>query len=67
MYDAKSHELLNTISVGGNPGGIVFSDDGSKAYVASAAESAVYVVDTRTLEVSGKVDVGRGPDGITYR
>ena len=35
--------------------------------MACGAEGVVYVIDTASLEVMGKVKVGSGPDGITYR
>ena len=67
IMDLEDSTLVAAIPVGGSPGGVVFADDGSKAYVACAAEGAVYVIDTASLEVTGKVKVGSGPDGITYR
>ena len=67
LRDIKSDPHLKTIPVGASPGGVVFADDGSKAYVACGAAGAVYVIDTASLEVTDTVMVGSGPDGITYR
>jgi len=52
--------------VGRNPGGILIVPDGSRAYVALAGDNAVAVIDLHTLEVSGKIETGQGPDGLAW-
>jgi YVTN family beta-propeller protein len=40
--------------------------DGSRAFVASTPDNYVSVIDLKTLEVSGKIDVGPEPDGLAW-
>jgi len=40
--------------------------DGSRAYVACSPDDYVAVIDLRTLEVIGRIDAGRGPDGLAW-
>jgi YVTN family beta-propeller protein len=54
------------LDVGNNPGGILIVPDGSRAYVALAGDNAIAVIDLHTLEVSGKIATGQGPDGLAW-
>jgi YVTN family beta-propeller protein len=54
------------LDVGSGPGGILIVPDGSRAYVALAGDNAVAVIDLHTLEVSGKIPTGQGPDGLAW-
>ena len=40
--------------------------DCSRAYVACSPDDQVAVIDLRTLEVIGRIDAGRGPDGLAW-
>ena len=44
--------------------GIVFSSDGKTAFVTINGPDAVIKVDLEKMEVKGRVDSGKGPDGI---
>ncbi len=49
-----------------SPRDIVFNGDGSRAYVAGFGPGRIGVLDGRTAEVLGRVDVGRGPRSLAY-
>ena len=52
--------------LGRSPEGILIVPDGSRAYVAVTGENYVAVVDLTTLEVTGRVTTGQGPDGMAW-
>jgi len=66
IVDVASRKLRKRLSVGKGPEGILVQPDGAKAYVALSGENAVAVIDLKTLEVSGKIATGNGPDGLAW-
>jgi YVTN family beta-propeller protein len=46
--------------------GILVTPDGSRAYVAATNDNYVAVVDLKTLEPSGRISTGNGPDGMDW-
>lgn len=57
---------VKRLPVGRWPGGTVFNEDGSEAYVANNKTNDVSVVDMETLKEVDRYDVGIHPDGIAY-
>ena len=66
IYDAKSHKEIKRLNIGHGAAGILMDADGSRAFVACTADNYVAVVDLKTLEVTGHIDVGGGPDGLAW-
>src|SRR5580704_6204510 len=66
IVDTATRTITKMLDVGNNPGGILIVPDGSRAYVALAGDNAVAVIDLHTLEVSGKIPTGQGPDGLAW-
>lgn len=64
--DAVARKQIKRMPVGRNPEGILIVPDGSRAYVAIAGDNNVAVVDLRTLEVTGRISTGTGPDGMAW-
>ena len=54
------------MKVGQGPEGTLVQPDGAKAYVALSRDNAVAVIDLKTLEVTSKIAVGNGPDGLAW-
>lgn len=50
VIDEESMDLQKEITVGSKPRSIVISKDGAKAYIATAGQSAISVVDLNSLE-----------------
>lgn len=64
VFDAVSRAELKRIDAGGGVGGMVMQPDGARAF--GSSRTGVVVVDLRTLEVVGRIDVGPNPDGVTW-
>jgi len=60
----SSRFVVRHVAVGSNPRGVVFSPDGSRAYVANALDDTVTVIDTADFSVAGVLSLG-GPEEIT--
>ena len=61
---ASADYVAARIPTGRNPKGVVVSPDGRWAWVANRLSDTVTVVDARTLEVVGEIDLG-GPKEVT--
>jgi YVTN family beta-propeller protein len=66
VIDAATRKERKRLNVGRLPEGTLVQPDGSRAYVAIAGDNAVAVIDLKTLEVTGKIAVGNGPDGLAW-
>jgi YVTN family beta-propeller protein len=81
VIDAANRTVLKRIALGGTPVGILITPDGRWAFVASqsdetagpgtdlaAASPSGYVnkIDLTTLETTGRVEPGAGPDGLGW-
>jgi YVTN family beta-propeller protein len=66
IYDAVSHKELKRINTGRGAAGILVDPDGSRAFIGCTADNYVAVIDLKTLQVSGHIDVGGGPDGLAW-
>jgi YVTN family beta-propeller protein len=40
--------------------------DGTRAFVACSPDNYVSVIDLKSLEVTGHIDVGQEPDGLAW-
>lgn len=50
--------LVKHITTGTTPRGIVCAPDGARAYVASMLDDSITILDLKTLEAAGRVDLG---------
>ncbi|MDE3211751.1 MAG: YncE family protein, partial [Bacteroidota bacterium] len=66
VYDARSRQLIKKINIGTGAAGILVDPNGSRAFVGCTPDNYVAVVNLKTLEVSGRIDVGGGPDGLAW-
>lgn len=66
VIDAPSRKEIKRIKIGSGIAGILVSPDGSKAYVAATPDDYVAVVDLKSLEMTGKISTGKGPDGMDW-
>jgi YVTN family beta-propeller protein len=64
VLDAATRKELRRMKLESVPMGIVFSADGKTAFVTIVGPDAVIKVDLEKMEVKGRVDSGKGPDGI---
>ena len=54
------------IPVGSGAAGIQIQPDGARAFVACSPDNYVAVVDLRLMQVVGRIDAGRNPDGLAW-
>jgi len=61
-----SRKELKRIKVGEGAAGILMQPDGSRAYLACSPDGYVAVIDLHSLEVVGRIEAGREPDGLAW-
>ena len=66
VLDTSSRKEIKRIKMGRTPEGILMAKDGSRAYVAEAGENRIAIVDLKTMEVTGHLTTGDGPDGMAW-
>jgi len=65
IYDAGTHQQLKRLNIGRGGAGILMDTDGSRAFIGCTPDNYVAVIDLRTLEVAGHINLG-GPDGLAW-
>jgi YVTN family beta-propeller protein len=66
ILDAGSRKEIKRIKLGRGAAGILIQPDGTRAFVACSPENYIAIVDLKTLEVTGRLDVGEEPDGMAW-
>jgi YVTN family beta-propeller protein len=66
IIDAKNRAEQKRVKIGHGAAGIQMQPDGARAYVACTPDNYVAVIDLKSLEVSGHIDAGLGPDGLAW-
>ncbi|HKW03239.1 MAG TPA: YncE family protein [Vicinamibacterales bacterium] len=65
VIDLDKNAVVGTIADTPRVHGVAFTPAG-KAFTSNGGENKASIVDLKTLAVSGKVDIGPGPDAIMY-
>jgi YVTN family beta-propeller protein len=65
VLDAETHGEVKRLAAVHGSGGIEMQPDGARAYVACGRDNQVAVIDLKTLEMVGKVEVA-SPDGLAW-
>lgn len=66
VLDAVSRKEVKRIKLGHGSAGIQMQPDGSRVFVACSPDNYIAVIDLKTLEVTGHLDVGTEPDGLAW-
>jgi YVTN family beta-propeller protein len=66
VIDSATRKTIKRIPVGHGAAGIEMQPDGTRAFVACTPDSYVAVIDLKTLEMTGKIDAGKNPDGMAW-
>jgi len=66
VLDAATHKEIKRIKLGHGAAGIQMQPDGARAFVACSPDNYVAVIDLKSLEVTGHIDVGTEPDGLAW-
>jgi YVTN family beta-propeller protein len=66
ILDASERKERKRLNLGHGAAGILIVPDDSKAYVAVSTDGQIAVVDLKILSVTGKIETGKGPDGMAW-
>ena len=66
IYDAASRKEFKRVRIGHGAAGILMDPEGSRAFISCGPDNYVAVLDLKTLEVTGHIDVGGEPDGLAW-
>ena len=66
FYDVASRKEYKRVKIGHGAAGILVDAEGNRAFVSCGPDNYVAVVDLKTLEVTGHIDVGGEPDGLAW-
>jgi len=66
VVDVPSRKVTKKIPLGRMVEGILMEPGGARAYVAVNGDNYIAVVDLKTLAVTGRIETGRGPDGMAW-
>lgn len=66
IFDAATRREVKRVKVGSGAAGIEMQPDGARAFVACTPDDYVAIVDLKTLEVTGRIDAGKQPDGLAW-
>jgi DNA-binding beta-propeller fold protein YncE len=66
IFDAVSRKEFKRVHIGHGAAGILIDPEGGRAFIACGPDNYVAVLDLKTLEVAGRLDVGGEPDGLAW-
>ncbi|HEY1676219.1 MAG TPA: cytochrome D1 domain-containing protein [Candidatus Sulfotelmatobacter sp.] len=66
VLDAHSRKEIKRIPLGHGAAGIQMQPDGSRVFVACSPDNYIAVIDLKSMEVTGHLDVGPEPDGMAW-
>ena len=65
ILDTAGRKVSKRLNIG-RAAGIQVQPDGARAFVACTPDNSVAIVDLKTLEIAGRLDAGRQPDGLAW-
>ena len=66
VIDAATRKVVKRINIGHGAAGIQMRPDGQVAYIGCTPDDYVAIINLKTLEVQGHIDVGKQPDGLYW-
>ena len=66
IYDTASRKEFRRVKIGHGAAGILIDREGNRAFIACGPDNYIAVLDLKSLEVTGHVDVGGEPDGLAW-
>lgn len=66
IYDAASKKEFKRVPIGHGAAGILMDPAGDRAFVACSPDNYIAIVDLKTMQVTGHLDVGGEPDGLAW-
>jgi YVTN family beta-propeller protein len=66
VYDVENRKEWKRIDIGSGAAGILIQPDNKRAFVACTPDNYISIIDLNTWQVTGKLDVGKNPDGLAW-
>jgi YVTN family beta-propeller protein len=66
VVDAATRTEVKKINLGQGCAGILIPPDGARAFVAVSRNNYVAIIDLKSLTQVGRLDTGKGPDGLAW-
>jgi YVTN family beta-propeller protein len=66
IYDAAARKEFKRVPIGHGAAGILIDSVANRAFIACGPDNYVAVLDLKTLEITGHIDVGGEPDGLAW-
>jgi YVTN family beta-propeller protein len=66
IFDAATRKETKRVKIGRGAAGILMQPDGARAFVACSPDNYVAIIDLKSLEMTGKIDTGKEPDGLAW-
>ncbi len=66
VLEHSTRKELKRVKLGRQPAGILVEPDSSRAYIAVTGDDNVAVIDLKTLDLIGRIQTGKGPDGMAW-
>ncbi len=66
IYDAASRKEYKRVRIGRGAAGILMDPSGTRAFIACTPDNYVAILDLKTLQLTGHLDVGGEPDGLAW-
>jgi YVTN family beta-propeller protein len=66
IYGAASRREFKRVHIGHGAAGILMEPNGKRAFISCGPDNYVAILDLKTLEVVGHIDVGGEPDGLAW-
>ncbi len=66
ILDAATRRTVRRLKIGRGAAGIQMEPGGARAYVACTPDDYVVIVDLQSMEVAGRLEVGKQPDGMAW-
>ncbi len=68
QFNMLSEDMgMGDVDTGAGAHGLVFSNDGKTAFVTNQKDDSLSILDVESMQVIGKVAVGKKPNGLTFR
>jgi YVTN family beta-propeller protein len=66
IYDAAARKESRRVKIGHGAAGILMDPSATRAFVACTPDNYIAVLDLKSFEVTGHIDVGGEPDGLAW-
>jgi DNA-binding beta-propeller fold protein YncE len=66
LFDSTTRKEIKRLKLGHGNAGILVQPDGERAFVACSPDNYVVVINLKSFEDVGHIDVGQNPDGLAW-